>query len=72
MADDDILKEERDAFELAYDAEAENRSTALEDLQFARMGDQWPEAIRKQREQEGRPVLTINKLPSFIRQVISI
>lgn len=71
MADDDILKEERDAFELAYDAEAENRSTALEDLQFARMGDQWPEAIRKQREQEGRPVLTINKLPSFIRQVVN-
>ena len=44
---------------------------ALEDLKFARLGEQWPEQIRKQREIDGRPVLTINKMPSFIRQVVN-
>ncbi len=33
-------------------------------------GNQWPEAIKKQREEEGRPCLTLNKLPQFIDQVI--
>lgn len=71
MADKDTLAEEREAFEAAHDAEAENRAMALEDLRFARMSEQWPDKIRKQREDEGRPVLTINKMPAFIRQVVN-
>lgn len=67
----DILDEEIEEFQQAQDAEAENRADALEDLKFARLGEQWPDSIRKQREQEGRPVLTINKMPSFIRQVVN-
>jgi hypothetical protein len=31
--------------------------------------DQWPDAVRRQREQDGRPVLTFNKLPQFVHQV---
>ena len=71
MADDDLLKEAKDAFSEAADAFAHNRSTALDDIRFARLGEQWPEAVRKQRELEGRPCLTINKLPAFIRQVVN-
>ena len=67
----DTLAEEREEFEEAYDAESENRNVALEDLKFARLGEQWPEQIRKQRELDGRPILTINKLPAFIRQVVN-
>lgn len=67
----DTLAEEREEFEEAYDAESDNRAAALEDLKFARMGEQWPDQIRRQRELEGRPVLTINKLPAFIRQVVN-
>ena len=67
----DNLAEEREEFEEAYDAESENRNVALEDLKFARLGEQWPEQIRKQRELDGRPILTINKLPAFIRQVVN-
>ena len=66
---DDILKEARDAFELAADYENENRNWYEEDLEFARQGDQWPYEVRKKREIEGRPCLTINRLPSFVRQV---
>jgi hypothetical protein len=40
-------------------------------VKFARLGEQWPEAVMKQREREGRPCLTINKLPAFIRQVVN-
>lgn len=68
---DDILQEETEAFEKAVDAESENRNAALEDLRFARLGEQWPDGVRKQREREGRPILTINKMPAFIRQVVN-
>ena len=67
--DDDILKEAQEAFKLCDDAEAKNRQLWLDDVKFARLGEQWPDAVRKQREAEGRPCLTINKLPAFIRQV---
>jgi len=70
-SDDDKLKDEREEFEEASEAESENRNVAIESLKFSRLGEQWPETIRKQREQEGRPVLTINKMPSFIRQVVN-
>lgn len=63
LADEDILQEARAAFQLAADAEAENRREALDDLRFARLGEQWPEKVRRERELEGRPCLTINRLP---------
>src|SRR5919107_1880284 len=66
---DDILAEAREAFDLAVDAENENREAGLEDVRFARMAEQWPEEVRKARA--GRPMLTINRLPSFIRQVVN-
>lgn len=71
MTDDDILEEARVAFQAAADAEAENRREALDDLRFARLGEQWPERVRRERELEGRPCLTINRLPAFIRQVVN-
>ncbi|WP_293907423.1 portal protein, partial [Phenylobacterium sp.] len=71
MSDDEILEEARAAFQLAADAEAENRREALDDLRFARLGEQWPQRTRRERELEGRPCLTINRLPAFIRQVVN-
>jgi len=68
---DDLLKEARDAFQLCQDNEAENRAEALDDIRFARLGEQWPEAVRNAREREQRPCLTINRLPAYIRQVVN-
>lgn len=68
---DDIVKSAREQYERARDAENHNRRTALEDIKFARLPDQWPENVRAQRTREGRPCLTINKLPVFIRQVVN-
>ena len=70
-SDDDMLKEAREAFDRCADAEKMNRATAKEDIKFAREGVQWPEDVAKQRQAEGRPCLTINKMPAFIRQVVN-
>jgi hypothetical protein len=71
LSDDEIIKDAREAFELAADAEAENRRDALDDLRFARLGEQWPAEIKRERDLDGRPCLTINRLPAFIRQVVN-
>jgi hypothetical protein len=71
LSDDEIIREAREAFDRAADAEAENRRDALDDLRFARLGEQWPEKIRRERDLDGRPTLTINRLPAFIRQVVN-
>jgi hypothetical protein len=68
---DDMIATARDQFQQCLDASTDNRRTALEDIKFAREGIQWPEDIRKKREIAGKPCLTINKLPSFIRQVVN-
>ena len=67
--DADILKDAKEAFDLAVEAESENRKEALDDIRFARLGEQWPDNVKKQREREQRPCLTINRMPSFIRQL---
>jgi len=66
---DDILKEAREAFDLCQEVESDNRVAALDDLRFARLGEQWPEEVRRQRDLDGRPCLTINRMPAIIRQV---
>lgn len=69
--DEAELAEVRKAFARAEDAWSENYDEALEDFRFARLDDQWPEKIRKSREEEGRPCLTINRLAPLIRQVVN-
>lgn len=67
----DFLADVRDKFERAAEREEENRERGLADLKFARLGEQWPDKVKLDREAEGRPCLTINKLPAFIRQVVN-
>lgn len=68
---DDLLSQGKLAFQRCQDAESENRLTALSDIRFSQLGEQWPADILKQRQMEGRPCLTINKLKAFIRQVVN-
>lgn len=69
--DEGILAEAKEAFEAAIEAEHDNRENAADDLRFARLGEQWPDEVRAQRERDRRPILTINRLPAFIRQVVN-
>lgn len=69
--EDDVIEDAKAEFARATEAWSDNYNNALEDFRFARLSEQWPEKVRKQRELEGRPCLTINKLPAFIRQVVN-
>jgi hypothetical protein len=50
------------------EAESQLREEQVKDLRF-RASDQWPENVRNMRKADKRPILTINRLPEFIRQV---
>lgn len=65
-----LLSLARDRFKQAVDASSRMRELALDDLRFS-VGDQWPDGIKRQRDADGRPCLTINRLPAFIRQVVN-
>jgi hypothetical protein len=67
--DDDLHAEGLELYDIAIERESENRQNYADDVRFARLGEQWPEAVRRQRELDGRPCLTINRQPAFIRQV---
>ena len=67
--DEDTLTEARESFKAISEAEQKNRNNWVSDVRFARLGEQWPAAVKNQREKDGRPCLTINRLPAFIRQV---
>lgn len=60
----------RERFKIAREAVAEDREEGLDDQRFHAGIDQWPEAVRRDRESDGRPTLVINRLPSFVDQVI--
>ena len=66
---DPIIEEAKQFLKLANDADTMNRQEALEDLKFASGGDQWPVDLQNSRNLESRPVLTINKLDGYCRQV---
>lgn len=68
MTDDELLKEIREFYELTEAADSENRQNAVADLEFLN-GDQWPAQIKAQRQLEGRPCLTFNRLPTYLHQV---
>lgn len=72
MTDDtDILARALADFAECEERERENRSAAEDDIRFARLEEQWPEGVRRQRLAESRPCLVVNKLPTFIRQVVN-
>ena len=66
---DPIIDETKKFLRLCNDSDTMNRQEALEDLKFASGGDQWPVDLQNSRNLESRPVLTINKLDGYCRQV---
>lgn len=65
---DSTVKMVREVIQDAWEYERDNRREAARDLQFL-AGDQWPQSVREQRERDGRPMLTLNRLPQFVHQV---
>jgi hypothetical protein len=71
MSDKDILAEAKEAYRLGIEAEKDNRDSYIEDYRFSRLHEHWPEDVVKLRQSQGRPTLTIPRLPAFIRQVVN-
>ena len=70
MADDydKRIQEAIEFLKFANDADTMNRQEALEDLKFGG-GDQWPVELQNSRNLESRPVITVNKVDNYCRQV---
>lgn len=58
----------RKRFKTAWNASSKTRGEMLTDKKFSAL-DQWPDDIRKQRELDRRPCLTIDRINPAIRQV---
>lgn len=66
---EDVHKDALARFSKAEEYEREDRLLQEEDLAFL-AGEQWNETVRNERERTDRPVLTFNRLPQFIEQVV--
>jgi len=66
--EDGVLDLARKRFERVWRKEQDQRAEELDDLKF-RAGEQWPDDIAAQRKSEERPMLTINLMGKFVRQV---
>ena len=67
-ADEKLLARMRKRFTRVSSSEGDNRRAAIEDRKFY-AGEQWAPEVAAQRNFEKRPCLTINKVPTFVRQV---
>jgi hypothetical protein len=54
QTEDEFLAEARKRLHFALQADQDNRKLAYEDLCFLN-GDQWPDAVKREREDSGRP-----------------
>ncbi len=66
-----IHDEALECYEISIMGDAFNRENQREDIRFIKMRDQWPELVRQQREEQGRPCLTIDQLGPVVRQVVN-
>ena len=68
---EDILNRIKDRFKESSEAFGDNHDKMVDDLLFIEgEGNQWPGDIKKDREADGRPCLEINKIPTFLDQVL--
>jgi len=69
MSEANTLKEAKERFARNESTWSTVRKEALEDIKFARRGEQWPDQVKADRQAEGRPCLTVNKLNAIGKQV---
>lgn len=66
--DEALIEASLKRFKITADAESEVRELSLDDLRFSIAESQWPESIKASRDLEGKPCLTVNRMPTFLRQ----
>jgi hypothetical protein len=65
-----ILQEGKERYKLCAEAWADNRQAWLDDAKFRAL-DQWPEKVKKLREDAQRPCVVVDKLNQYVRQVVN-
>jgi hypothetical protein len=71
--DQETLREIRQRFSDAVEFSATVRQEMLDDIRFARLGDQWSESAKYDRNRPGkeRPMLVVNRLLQFRDRVVN-
>lgn len=67
----DLMTEARERFKAAAEADEMQRLLELDDLRFCDPDGQWPADIRGQRDADGRPCLTVDRLTPFVHQIVN-
>jgi len=72
-SDEKLLEIAVKRFNLAEELDSEEREKRKADIRFVRLGEQWLETVRRDRETPGaeRPMLTINRLLQFRNQIVN-
>lgn len=70
QTDDEIIADAVAYLELCDGANTDNYREAQEDLKIL-SGDHWPEESKRVRRLEGRPIMTVNKLPNMLALVVN-
>lgn len=65
----DFLRHMRTQFYEDIQYDRLNREAAIEDLRFF-VGDQWDDFVRQRRESARKAVITVNRIPAFISQIV--
>ncbi len=68
---DKIVEDALKLYKKSVEADKHNKETALDDIKFAVLGEQWDEKDIADRQEDGRPYLTFNKLSPHIRQIVN-
>lgn len=69
MKDEDLLKDIKEFKEASDSVWSDIKTKYTQDVKFSRKGQQWDDRDIQARRDSKRPILTFNKLPSFMRQV---
>lgn len=68
---DKIVEDALKLFKKSVEADKHNKESAIDDIKFAVLGEQWDEKDIQARKEDGRPYLTFNKLSPHIRQIVN-
>jgi len=67
-----LVKLAKERYKRGRDAQSDENRRFKHNMEFTFLPEaQWPDAIRKQRELDGRPCLSVNRMPVFVRSIVN-
>lgn len=69
-SNEEFLSEMRVMYDQGSASDQLNRDAGIDDIKFT-VGEQWDPVVADRRRKKNRPVLTVNRLPAFVGQVVN-